>query len=190
MAYGKRARIANSIAELRPSPSLELPAQQSNSHLSSPTYSHMQFLPTLSDGDVAPMMHSRMKSIGQQSHHSFPGSGKSGFSKHKYTQSLQSSVVSGAGPLPQHQQEEAHEAVTTPIQDMSGSGLQDDTTTSVGLGIRLPSNEVRLSSHLAKHMVDNSSASSFTFSKRHRSWRFSCTNDSFFFHRRRKRSFE
>ncbi len=144
MAYGKRVRIANAILELRRPPSFEFPTQNRNSNLPSPVYSNMQFQYAPSDGGMAPMMHSRIKSQGQQSHHSFPGSAKSVLARHKYSQSMQSSVGS-AGLFIHQQGQERDSEVASRSQDMSESGQQDSTisaTTSVGLGINLNSNGV------------------------------------------------
>jgi hypothetical protein len=163
MAYGKRARIANAILELRRPLSFEFPAQQSNSNLPSPVYSHIQFHQALTDGGMAPpMMHSRMKSQGQQSHHSFPGSGPSILSKHKYSLSMQGSVGSSAGP--QQQQEEVHETVTGPSQDMSELGQKNHITNITGhngLGIDLAPNGVWLIPKQLNILADNSIGSSF-----------------------------
>jgi len=163
MAYGKRVRIANAISELQRPPSFEFPAQNSNSNLPSPVYSNMQFHYAQSDG-MAPMMHSRIKSQGQQSHHSFPGSTKSVLNRHKYSQSMQSSVGS-AGLFTLQQEQERDSEVASPSQDVSQSGRQDSTInaiTSVGLGINLNSNGVCFyHKQLTILSADNSSASSF-----------------------------
>lgn len=141
MAYGKRVRIANAIAELRRPSSFEFPAQRHSSSLPSPVYSSSQFH---ADGSVAPMVHARMKSQSQHSHHSLPAaSGASILTKHKYSQSMQSSIGSAPGFIQQRHQDPVPE-VAVPSQVESGQ--QDDaisTNTSVGLGINLISNGVR-----------------------------------------------
>jgi hypothetical protein len=82
MAFGKRVRISNAIAELRRPPSISY----SDNHVdASPLAAHTPITPQSQS-------HSRTQSQ-SQSHYSFPGSGPG----HNYSQSIQSSLGSPLG---------------------------------------------------------------------------------------------
>lgn len=146
VAYGKRVRIANAIAELRRPTSFEFPMPPTM--LEHPPHEHTQtgFQTALNDTaneTLAPVAHTRTQSHSQQSHHSFPGISMSTQLTHRYTQSTHSSVGSPASyGFVQQQQQQSNENGTIPSQVSSKTNQQAGSSTSVGLGINLSSNEV------------------------------------------------
>jgi len=158
VAYGKRIRIANAIADLRRPTSFEFPVPPTMSGLPSPIHTQMRFPTGLDDtagGVLGPMTHSRTQSYSQQSHNSFPGMTMTAQLTPGYTQSVRSSVGSRAGhgfmQQPQ-QQEQSDGNVTKPIQNSSTANQQ--ASSAMGLGINL--NEVRFSMALQMSYSDSS----------------------------------
>ena len=129
MAFGKRVRIANAIAELRRPASIH-----SSEH--SPSPAALTSFPTS-------QTHSRTQSQGQVSHHSFPGA-----TSLLYAQSVQSSLNSPMSHAFEQQAYAHQEAMlSTPLEQeetkangifasASAPGtLKNATSYSVGLGI-------------------------------------------------------
>jgi len=138
MAYGKRVRIANAIADLRRPPSIEYLDHHPSSEHPSPMYAHLQNQHASqfgsNQGNSSPMGHSRTVSQGQQSHHSFPGTVNTAILG--YTQSMQSSLGSphgfGYGP---GQSNGSHSPFGTVPESPATTHSDGATGTGVGLGI-------------------------------------------------------
>ncbi|KAF5363809.1 hypothetical protein D9756_000046 [Leucocoprinus leucothites] len=95
MAFGKRVRISNAIAELRRPPSISYSDHQMPTNN---TTAQGEGSPMVMHTPITPQsqVHSRTQSQ-SHSHHSFPGSGPSGVGGHQYSQSIQSSLGSPLG---------------------------------------------------------------------------------------------
>ena len=142
MAFGKRVRIANAIADLRRPPSVEYDNQSAsaspmNLHHTTSMHSHVS-------QSFQSQSHSRTQSV-SQSHHSFPGSGlgqayvvpspqSQAFNGHAY----------GFGNQFGSLQEDVPAESSAPVgQDPNGvTNAAAAAAAGMGLGIAMPSPEV------------------------------------------------
>ncbi|KAF9534654.1 hypothetical protein CPB83DRAFT_802726 [Crepidotus variabilis] len=133
MAYGKRIRIANSIADLRRPPSFEFPVPNLSSEHPSPI--HSQNYTSSGSGQANGIsngfpsnLHSRTQSQSQQSQHSYPGTALTTTNTLAYPPSVRSSLGSpvGHGPLQQQQQQyptaQNGNGASPYVYDMSANG--------------------------------------------------------------------
>lgn len=139
LAYGKRIRIANAIAELRRPPSIEF-SDHFGSNNPSPLHTQSLF-GGLSGAGMAPTTHSRSQSQ-SQSHHSFPASTPGTHFKHRHSQSVQSSSGVSVGQQPQVNGNDAH-SVYNALEANARSA-------TVGLGIDLTPVQVR---YRIRHLI-------------------------------------
>jgi len=137
LAYGKRIRIANAIAELRRPPSVDL-FDHYVSNNPSPLHTQTLFQRSGS-ASMAPATHSRSQSQ-SQSHHSFSGTTTPGTHlKHAHSQSMQgSSSTMSVGYLQQQPQVNGNEVHS--VLETQQTGVP---SAAVGLGIDLTPIQVR-----------------------------------------------
>jgi len=143
MAFGKRMRIANAIAELRRPPSIEY-----SDHQLSPMQLHHSNSLTQSQFQSQSHSHSREQSQ-SHSHHSFNGTTPASTVGHTHSQSMQSSF---GGPVFSSQQQQSAQVQDSLVNNNGGvratvvpgnaaavgiaAGMS--AVVGVGLGIALP----------------------------------------------------
>jgi hypothetical protein len=136
MAFGKRMRIANAIADLRRPPSIEY-----SDHQLSPMQLHHSNSLTQSQFQSQMHPHSRTQSQ-SQSHHSFPGTTPAGTVGHVHSHSMQSSIGNpgvGAGQyqLSQVQDSPVSMRATAPVVIGNGAvvGIAAGMSAAAGVGL-------------------------------------------------------
>ena len=141
LAYGKRIRIANAIAELRRPLSIEFSDHYGSNN---PSPLHTQSLFQGSIAGIAPATHSRSQSQ-SQSHHSFPLTSSTGTNiKHGHSQSMQSAGGVSIGYF----QPQPH--VNGDVHSVHNALETTVPSATVGLGIDLTPIQVR---HRILHLV-------------------------------------